>query len=298
MKFISYAQNLEDVMLWRALGHIQNGFYIDVGAWSAQLDSVTRAFYERGWSGINIEPNPEWATEYSSLRQRDIFLNVALGEKRARATIFIPTLSGLSTLEPDQQNSLKLLEKEGREIEVEVLTLNDIFNEFVKGRDVHFLKIDVEGFEKQVILGNDWLNCRPWILVIEATTPNSSQDNSISWASFLIESDYLLAYKDGLNHFYIAKEHQDLLNAFAVPPNIFDNFTLATTEELDVNLQAHKEQVQVLTALVKKHEAESLERWHQVNNLTALVKKHESESLERWNQIQNLNALIAKLEKS
>ena len=32
MSFISYAQNFEDVMLWRALKHVENGFYIDVGA--------------------------------------------------------------------------------------------------------------------------------------------------------------------------------------------------------------------------------------------------------------------------
>jgi len=32
MTFISYAQNFEDVMLYRTLKHIEKGFYIDVGA--------------------------------------------------------------------------------------------------------------------------------------------------------------------------------------------------------------------------------------------------------------------------
>lgn len=58
MSFISYAQNYEDVMLWRALKHIANGFYIDVGAAWPDKHSVTKAFYDRGWRGINIEPNP------------------------------------------------------------------------------------------------------------------------------------------------------------------------------------------------------------------------------------------------
>ena len=57
MRFVSYAQNFEDVMLWRALKHISNGFYIDVGAWSPDIDSVTRIFYEHGWRGVNVEPN-------------------------------------------------------------------------------------------------------------------------------------------------------------------------------------------------------------------------------------------------
>ena len=56
MTFVSYAQNFEDVMLWRALREVTHGFYIDVGAADPDSDSVTRAFYDRGWSGINVEP--------------------------------------------------------------------------------------------------------------------------------------------------------------------------------------------------------------------------------------------------
>lgn len=56
MGIISYAQNFEDVMLWRALGHIEKGFYVDVGAGDPKLESVTKLFYDMGWNGINIEP--------------------------------------------------------------------------------------------------------------------------------------------------------------------------------------------------------------------------------------------------
>jgi len=56
MTFISYAQNMEDVMLYRALKNIHQGFYIDVGAGDPTIDSVAKAFYDMGWSGINIEP--------------------------------------------------------------------------------------------------------------------------------------------------------------------------------------------------------------------------------------------------
>ena len=62
MTFVSYAQNFEDVLLWRALGHIKNGVYIDVGANSHVEQSVTKVFYDAGWSGINIEPLPSFVT--------------------------------------------------------------------------------------------------------------------------------------------------------------------------------------------------------------------------------------------
>ena len=55
MTFISYAQNFEDVMLWRALKHINNGFYIDIGANDPVVDSVSLAFYENGWRGVHVE---------------------------------------------------------------------------------------------------------------------------------------------------------------------------------------------------------------------------------------------------
>jgi hypothetical protein len=41
----SYAQNFEDVMLWRALGHVAQGFYIDLGAHDPVIDSVSHALY-------------------------------------------------------------------------------------------------------------------------------------------------------------------------------------------------------------------------------------------------------------
>ena len=41
MTFISYAQNFEDVMLWRALKHVEKGFYVDVGAQDPVVDSVS-----------------------------------------------------------------------------------------------------------------------------------------------------------------------------------------------------------------------------------------------------------------
>ena len=44
-EFVSYAQNFEDVMLWRALKHVENGYYVDIGAQDPVFDSVSLAFY-------------------------------------------------------------------------------------------------------------------------------------------------------------------------------------------------------------------------------------------------------------
>ena len=54
----SYAQNAEDVRLWRVFSRKAHGFYVDVGAGDPALHSVTKLFYDGGWSGVNIEPGP------------------------------------------------------------------------------------------------------------------------------------------------------------------------------------------------------------------------------------------------
>lgn len=46
MSFVSYAQNFEDVVLWPALKHAQNDFYIDIGAQHPVVNFISKAFYE------------------------------------------------------------------------------------------------------------------------------------------------------------------------------------------------------------------------------------------------------------
>jgi hypothetical protein len=42
--FASFAQNFEDVTLWRALRDVGQGSYIDIGAQDPETDSVSLAF--------------------------------------------------------------------------------------------------------------------------------------------------------------------------------------------------------------------------------------------------------------
>jgi hypothetical protein len=101
MSFISYAQNSEDVVLWRALRDLETGFYVDVGAGDPKEDSVTYAFYERGWSGINIEPLDEYFGKLTQARPRDTNLKVAVGREVGLRTLYAFAGTGLSTLYPE-----------------------------------------------------------------------------------------------------------------------------------------------------------------------------------------------------
>jgi Methyltransferase FkbM domain len=72
---------------------------------------------------------------------------------------------------------------------VRIVTLASVWVKFVKG-EVHFLKIDLEGYERQVLSGMDLTNFRPWIILIEATQPLTSTATCELWEQWLRGAPY------------------------------------------------------------------------------------------------------------
>lgn len=223
MSIISYAQNLEDVMLWRALKDVENGFYIDIGANDPEDDSVTKLFYDNGWSGINIEPLDHHYADLSDRRPRDINLKCAAGSTSGELRIWKCDIRGWATMDENVVATHEENGYQGTWHKVAVKTLSEICNEHVSG-DIHFLKIDVEGFEKSVIEGLDLSKIRPWIIVIEATKPATNIENHDLWEHLITEQAYQYAYSDGLNRFYVAIEKKEIINTLKYPPNVFDEY--------------------------------------------------------------------------
>lgn len=228
MTFVSYAQNAEDVMLWRALKEVQHGFWIDVGAAHPREYSVTCAFSERGWRGVNIEPEPVYAAALRAERPSDVNLRVAVGATPGRARLQHLPGTGLSTFDP------VIADRHGRAgfalgdaLDVEVRTLAEICADHAPG-DIHFLKIDVEGSEAAVLAGADFDRFRPWIVIVEATAPFCPVRATASFEGHLFDAGYRECWFDGLNTFYLAAEREAALQpAFAAPPNVFDSYIRA-----------------------------------------------------------------------
>ena len=80
----------------------------------------------------------------------------------------------------------------------------------------------------------DFRRFRPWIVVVEATRPHSTEEVHEAWEPWLLQSDYALAYADGLNRFYLAAEHLELRPHFKYPPNFFDEFVKAPDIESSI----------------------------------------------------------------
>jgi FkbM family methyltransferase len=223
MSFISYAQNCEDVVLWRALRDVAGGFYVDVGAADPSVDSVTKAFYERGWSGINIEPTEPYFSALQSQRSRDVNLRVLASAEAGVRPLYVIEGTGLSTLDEAFASRHADMGFKSRQLMVPQLTLNQLL-ESRSGLPIHFLKIDVEGTEAEVLSGIDLNVYRPWIVIVESTEPNCQNLTRHLWEHLLVDRGYELVYFDGLNCFYTASEQIHLKQKLAVPPNVFDDF--------------------------------------------------------------------------
>lgn len=242
MTFISYAQNCEDVLLWRALGHVKNGFYIDVGANDPVEHSVTKAFYDAGWRGISIEPLPSFHQAFLEQRPRDVNLAIAAGAKNGELTLYdVPSVRGWASPEASVAELHRSEGHEVAEITVPVRTLASVCEEHVDS-EIHFLKIDVEGFEGEVLRGMDFRRWRPWVLVIEATLPNSRALNHGAWEHIITGQGYLYAWFDGLNRYYVAEEHAELLAQLDIQPNVFDEFIPHHLDNAWQQLDALREQ--------------------------------------------------------
>ena len=279
---ISYAQNFEDVLLWRCLKDVANGTYVDVGAHHPELDSVTAWFYGQGWNGINVEPIPTLLENFATARPRDTNLAVAAGASCGEAILHVfPESLGLSTVNPDVAGAASFA---SQPLCVPVVPLRDILAR-LDDKPIHFLKIDVEGAERDVLDGMDFARYRPWVVVIEAAPPNNIGPTGPRWDDLILPYGYVEAWSDGLNRYFVASEHADRVATLAHPANVFDGFELAVTlRERTARIAAEAAQGELRAAVALRDD--------RVAELGAALDASLAESDQRRRRIEELDAMV------
>jgi len=205
--FASYSQDYEDFILYYLFYDVANGFYIDVGAHDPFYFSVTKSFYDRGWSGINIDPLPEKYLLFKKHRRRDINLQIAVGNKKGFTNFKVCGL--ISSLFYDKNNNKSKI------IQTPIKTMKNVCRTYIpRGIKINFCKIDVEGAEKYVMLGYDFINYRPNVFCIESLINNNNIPEYKEWEEILIKNDFEFAYEFGRNRFYYDKRISNLKNKF------------------------------------------------------------------------------------
>lgn len=257
---VSYAQHGEDVVLLRALQDVENGFYIDVGAYDPTDESVTRLFYDRGWRGVNIDPSPEAIARFEADRPDEVNLAVAAGDRDGEAEFFVSDVPGWSTTDARVGEGLDGQGRVARRMTVPMRRLSSILDS-LPPRTVDFLKIDAEGSESDVIAGLDLARHRPRVIVLEGVAPIVGDGNIAPALALLVGAGYVCAGFDGLNHYLTAEA--GLIDRLIAPANPTDGYvrhnvvqmqrSMATLQGLVATLQG---QVAALQGEVSKQQTE------------------------------------------
>ncbi|MDA0204528.1 MAG: FkbM family methyltransferase [Acidobacteria bacterium] len=234
----SSAQNREDVMLARAFDHKTDGFYIDVGAMDPDEMSITRYFYDLGWRGINVEPDPRFFSRLVEARPGDVNLPIALSSQEGRRNLYVSQTKGLTSLYSERIRDFGEIQPHL----VNTSTLAAVCERHAK-QDIDFLKVDVEGAETEVLRGSDWQRFRPKIVLVESTAVNSYESTWHEWDPILTQASYKLVYEDGINRFYCRMESLELEGAFGLPPNVLDNYVTADLIREQVRRNALEKEV-------------------------------------------------------
>jgi hypothetical protein len=187
---VSWSQCGEDLSLVQLMNADEKqGTYVDVGAHHPDRFSVTRALYERGWSGINIDADAGAKSSFLRRRPRDRFLLGAVGMSEFY-DFYLSEERAVSTVRQDwmikyRDAGFKFEAKQ----KVAGLKLKELF-ESISVR-IDFLNIDIEGADLDAIqsLCLDSLDQKLWPewIMVESSPPLSQARETESVA-------YLLRY--------------------------------------------------------------------------------------------------------
>ncbi len=196
----SFSQYNEDLMIDVILKCKKNGFYVDIGANHPENLSNTKRFYDRGWTGINIEPNPRLIEHFKRERSRDINLNIGIDKENGVLPFYVMSSDAGSSF--DKQVAVDGGKPYGSTIvevlDIPVLPLEKVFEEHLNGREIDFMSIDTEGFDMRVLMSNDWKRFRPVLILIETAFAGKKEMHD-----YLGENNYLLVYDNDTNSIYL-----------------------------------------------------------------------------------------------
>lgn len=205
-----YSQFFEDYILSIVFKDKNNGLYIDVGANSPNELSVTKHFYLKGWRGINIDPVKQNYDLFIQYRPQDINYNIGIADKAGELDFYENSYNAISGFSLED---MSLAAKNLKKYKVEVRTLTEILDEN-NMNEIDLLNIDVEGFERQVLLGMDFTKYQPKVILLESISPKTLEPVHEKWEDILIQAGYRFILFDGLNRHYLSKRHLNLVENY------------------------------------------------------------------------------------
>ena len=165
----SFSFNGEDRILAKYLPELK-GQYLDIGSGYPVVGSNTYLFYNRGWSGITVDPLENSFHKHKLKRGRDRqILGVLTGRKDVAAKVTFYEYSANDFSTSSKSRYLQLKNEGTYPIKIrEVISIKlDQLKLSAGPLDPYLLDIDVEGNEFEILESNNWEIFLPRVIAVE-----------------------------------------------------------------------------------------------------------------------------------
>lgn len=276
--FDSYSNHGEDVVLWRALGSLSRGRYVELGAVGGATGSLSKAFYDVGWSGLLVAPDREIATQCRIERPRDVVLEATTSSLGDGADFVAESPSV-----PRQQ----------------VGSLLDALGWL--GEEIHFMSFHAEAGGADAVEGVDLAVWRPWIVVVGTTISAQTRSHRAGFQQRMADAGYEHTMFDGSNCWFVSEEKATLLaEPLGYPACPADGYTTFGQRACKARERDLQEAIDSLAAEVSAWRSKAVTAWASVQAALAArdCTTREGGGLEHRGEIERLRAELAEMRSS
>ena len=151
----SKAQLRQDIWALAETGHKRGGFFVEIGAFDGIEHSNTYLLEkEFGWTGILVEPNPDYHSLLRERRSAALSTNAVYSKSGKVDFVNVrdgAVLSGIAEHAFDDRHAGLRRRESSDVISVEAVTLNELLEKEKAPKTVDYISIDTEGSEFEIL---------------------------------------------------------------------------------------------------------------------------------------------------
>lgn len=202
-------------LLEKYLGPIEEGFFLEIGAYDGLTHSNTVGLVKRGWSGVLVEPNPESASkiresyaEYPRItleesavgREEETYLKLWLaGPLSSTSNTVVERYATLAWAMPSVS---------GKSIQVKSTTVDALLRKHRPPR-LDLVVVDVEGGEEDVFAGFSISHWKPEMIIVELVENHPDfanlREHSARVYLDILAAGYVPIFKDSINTVFVTE---------------------------------------------------------------------------------------------
>jgi len=180
-----------------------DGRYLDIGAGHPKFGSNTYFLYQRGWTGISIEPLRKKFRKHKKKRRRDKQIQACIVSESSQGSVrfyeYIADEFSTDSLDRVQNLELSNIYFDTTYI-VPTMRITELGLR-VNPLEAFLLDIDIEGNEFDVLSSNDWSIFTPRVISVEEWESPISKKSSIR--ELLESHGYILASRCFITSIYV-----------------------------------------------------------------------------------------------